>query len=203
MLSGKQLYESLVLLKRQLCLATKHILFLPVRNTEEAKSDRKIPKNEEYDQMLIKHYSTTFHKQISNQSNQSFFHEVVQFKQLQNKVARICSNIRPNDDLQTTLLSVPQSRWHNAFTVTSLDCLLMKMHHDVFRNIFTIRQYPELCTNFVERNLSDKNVHRLDLVPRKSSIRVHLNSAYCSVNRTNSGIPVELLNMPDCYHTTI
>ncbi len=202
MLSGNQLYDSLVLLKRQLCLETKDILFLPVRNTEETKSDRKIPKNEEYDQMLIEHYSTTFHKQISKQS-EDFFHEVVQFKQLQNKVARICSNVGRDDDLQAILLSAPQSRWHNAFTVTSLDCLLMKMHHDVFRNIFTIGQYPELCANFVETNLLNKNVRRLDLVPRKSSIRVHLNAAYCSVNRTNNGIPVQLLKMPDCYHTII
>lgn len=117
--------ESLLLLRHKLCWEMKDILYIPKNRNARKPSrtfttmDRKNHQSYSHvDYALYQRFENIYNKTINKQTS-DFFQELAHYKHLLQQVSYNCIHKRA--------FSVPQTRWHRAFTVDNEDCKLMMM----------------------------------------------------------------------------
>ena len=117
--------ESLLLLKRKLCWELKDILYIP-QNVNQGRLrpnyssvEHKLHKSLSHlDYTLYAYFRTAFKEELQNQS-QEFYEELAHFKDLLKKVHKNCTSAKSFHTAET--------KWHNAFELSTDDCRLMLM----------------------------------------------------------------------------
>ena len=153
-------------------LGTKDIVYLRLKSADRGKKDLNtynssvIEEHRKYnpvDYALYDYFNKSFHhKQL--QESADFWTELDHFTSVNNKVSDFCQNVLEGlekDPKFTANLSkdsnfsihFQNTKWGGAFTIDTVDCALMMVNEDVFRNIHVVRQYPSVCANHQSSHL--------------------------------------------------
>ncbi|XP_041366894.1 galactose-3-O-sulfotransferase 2-like [Gigantopelta aegis] len=137
--------ESLVLLKRLLGWKTKDILHIPqkrYRGPTVIKSQLLESLHKKWarlDYILYGHFKQKFESLLAAQ-DEMFYKELDYFKNILSRTTAFCAQF----EVQSLL--VPKSRWNTEFTVTSSDCVLIKMKsktmNKMVRNLYLNKKTP-------------------------------------------------------------
>ena len=164
----EHLDESLVLMKRRYCWKFKDILYLPMRQRtyaltrdkeKEKEFHRLYRERNEIDYLLYEYFLDRHSKQVSKESS-DFYGEVKLFIKILNETKAFCSDVckqlgdtvsrnGSHEQLMEYLASVvtfPASRWEPGFSVSGLECIMMMLNTNVWRQAQRVTQYPEYCT---------------------------------------------------------
>ena len=204
--------ESLIMLKRRMCWTHEDVVYSPlnVRNTKQ-KVPEKLPernhKENEIDTDLFDKSNETLWKEIKKE-NSDFIKETKHLKKIQYVTTQFCDIIYSS--LKTNLSTVyevivsdkevpiPRVKWDPGFKLTPMLCVLIKLKPQIFRNVFIVRMFPEVC-KFVppdnEAALYDFKVQ----YERYNEPVVYVHSSYCSPLQTKYRIPLQVLEHPDAY----
>lgn len=118
--------ESLVLMKRYLCLTFRDILYIkknvfPKKNIEVSSTDfYRLDTWLLADNLLYAMFYKEFWRKVSLEGS-NFFEEVRYFKKILTKVNKYCINNGSNE------LFIQNSHWNQGFQITKSDCNLMKL----------------------------------------------------------------------------
>lgn len=123
--------ESLVILRRTLCWETKDILYVPL-NIMKSKPEfilddsdiKNLKKWNSADFKLYDHFHGVFSAKMKSQGH-DLEEEVESFKSIQEEVRMFCNTALWNEADMISVLTIPQNKWGNNFTVTVNDCQLM------------------------------------------------------------------------------
>ena len=105
------------------------------------------------DYLLHSHYTDKLFKQI--QQEHMFYSELKRYKDILKDVNDFCSDVFADIELdigkvstildENDYITLNPAPFGEIFTVSHLDCLLMQLYTKVFRHLFAVRQYPQLC----------------------------------------------------------
>ena len=160
--------ESLILLKRRMCWEMKDIIYLAQRN---ATYSGKYSKPEDYGELLETHKQWTwvdyklyykflrYHNETVLSLGREFQEEVDVFRAILQIVHQYCNDFqqkvwdkeRYEDNtiakLSLEVITVQQSQFNKAFSVSGVDCLKMRFSHTTMRHIVISKQYPQSCSS--------------------------------------------------------
>ncbi len=217
--------ESLILLRRYLCWNTKDIIYSRLKASPGKKSryispdvvsDTIVEKHRHYnpgDYALYAFYNNTLWDILSKQT-EDFWEEVKVFRNINNQVADFCKDIYAvlkvkNMDiasLRTLLLDyygnelvIAQNKWTEEFTVDPLDCALMMLSESAYRNIFTVKQHPRVCSYVKTHTMQHYDVNNYVIANGGFSLQVKMNAAYCDKKETRYNIPLRVLTFTKAY----
>lgn len=140
--------ESVVLMRRLLNWNMKDILYSRINRGRFAS---KVSKHQslnkllhrqwaELDYALYDYFTTRLWNQIQS-AGSDFHNELVYFKRIRGDVEYFCSkieNINANE-----MIRFENSPWNERFEITSLDCLYMNIHEEIFLEEIRYHQYGE------------------------------------------------------------
>ena len=211
--------ESLVLLRRYMCWDLEDILYLSMKTDSKYKqSIRQYMRNKQYksfyaqhnpiDHALYRFYNQTFWKMIQLQ-HLGFQEELKHFKITNKLVSSFCRELYSRFsrlgglfiDLKKSFdsLSIPESKWNAAFRVTYKECVLMGLNEDTFRNMFTVKQYPQVCNHADMNILVNKRFDITKLMINKYNAKVKLNRYYCAGLSESDGLSPQIYNNQEAY----
>ena len=216
--------ESLVLLKRSLCWDLEDIIYIPMKTGTnpllKMQYGRKMIEKHQTmapgDYALYNFFNKTLWDKI-NVQEKDFLEEVEFFRKVQGNVKSFCEAVYKNlqpDNIATLIfyssdynLTIPRSRWnHKEFYIDSVNCILMKIRKNTFRNIMAMRQFPSLC-DIVEFTKSDYPLANwLSFKPREAEFegygKIAVSKTFCSERSTRYKIPLKALNVKDALEWT-
>ena len=170
----ERLFEGLVLVRRRYNWTTTDILhfhnnkhsskrdFLPHNDTAKMDYARKIDeKLNRADYLMYKFFAKKFDDVISKQDS-DFHSEVRYFRALNTNISTLCrkaflrvrnsqeylqplSRRHVMEELRGVAVRVKSSPWHDAFTLSHVDCRLMMIDTLDFQNALRVRQFPKAC----------------------------------------------------------
>ena len=141
-------YESLILLRRDLCWNFKDIVFVPVQPSYNIFPKEQFPVNlawfneshrvlhrefSRQDHMLYDHFHQVFLERVHS-AGPEFRAEVAYFKELNTIILKYCSShyFPP--------LEIPETRWHKPFIFNRIGCLHMELNDAYMSEIIVRRQ---------------------------------------------------------------
>ena len=154
---------SLLLLRRKLCWDISDMLYIPLKkatykfnkNIDSSNIQDEKTLNKKYQILnpnaysLYNHFSKTFSNLIAK-IGPDLKEELIFFQQLSSEVSKYCSQyieyiIHDVDSFMkvantTNVLNVPASKWGSASTVDPVDCAMMKLHKNTFRDISLMKK---------------------------------------------------------------
>ena len=161
----ERLSESLIVMKRKLCWKTKDILFshfkLRSYPNKDSVNDSLISLHQAFnplDYVFYSYFSKVMAHNIANQG-QNFQEEVAFFEDCSEKTRAFCDVIC-QDMVHLTKSKSPravlrqvldrqhmfeESMWEDAFTISGLDCLMMKFRPKDYEDAQKVLLYPEYC----------------------------------------------------------
>ena len=207
--------ESLVLLRRMLCWDIRDIIYISLRQRmyknrylEPTKEQLAAHKNVSYtDYILYEYFVSKLDQTLRNQGS-DFTKELSKFRSLNKAVSNFCSGIinqlfldpiliydHGTNDTKVTLDAFPYS---DRFSVSALDCAMMKLRTRVHRNILKVRQFPEFCSPSTPR-LYPRAIHE-DIYWKGPYLVIH--PMYCVAQDPETGIPLGVLATFESYMWT-
>ncbi len=158
------------------------------------------------DYILYDHFTSVFFRKIS--SEEDFWDEVYLYKLLKSRAESFCDNVAKK--VQTNLtrevysfarrdysLDLDPRPWGQPFKIRAIDCLIRQLDTRVHRNIFKVRQYPELCTS---PNITRKWVPDTGLFDIKwDQSTLHIDKIYCQPIDPAYDVPLKVLTRPKMY----
>ena len=215
--------ESLIVMRRKLCLEISDIFYLPLYvKTYSYKSEQnhddmwgnKIKRWILVDFKLYSKFNETLWREISGYG-QSFWKEVDFFKAQTRRIYKFCSQIfnlilKHSAQVRILLQSedhivIPGSPWGAEYRIDQIWCLMSKMNLNAFKNIIRVKQYPELCDQLSISDDSGKNLSLNKFKKFRNGTLVEMNPLICSKNLTKDfssyQVPVEILLKQRIYTT--
>ena len=210
MLITEYLDESLIVMRRKLCWDISDIFYISrtVRTyTYKTKPlqgllRQKLTQWNEIDVKLYELFNQTLWKNIA-QYGEDFWQEVEFFKSQRDRTLAFCPPVLNHTNAYFNIshlrenILIPASSWGREVKIDNTWCLVNQIAGLIFKNIFRINQYPELC----KANLMNTSLRTFFI--SKKNFTVKLNSKYCSKSRTSSKhyfqLPLPILMDKDAY----
>ena len=200
----EHLDESLIVMRRKFCWDISEVFYFSCRVKDYSyknttlRSDllEKLTNWSNVDVLLYKTFNRTLWGNIATQGV-DFWSELNFYKSHMERVALFCSE-HLDKTIRRTLLSrlgyyiiIPDSPWGKGFKVDTVWCLVSRLGDGIFKNIFRVLNYPELCKATIP------NVDITEFKIFKSNSTVKLNPNFCSNNKTSLNhtfqLPVSIL----------
>ncbi len=214
--------ESLVLLRRRLCWSLKDMIHVKLRHSKiiippqvlSANDTRRHHKGNVSD-FILYHYFVAKLMQTLSLQHEDFWRELHFVKQINKRVENYCRKIYhtfiKNSDVSANLilkpgiediLSISESEWGPAFTLTPTECILMNTEEEVIKNFVKLQRYPQMCLYFGKKKFHNINV-RFDITTTNWTLQP-FNSQYCSTTKDPKyGISVPILTNTDIFIETL
>ena len=177
----EKMSESLVLMKRKLCWKFKDILCAHTRqkNYTRVEDKKQIQKYKQYSPLDFKiydHFSSIFDQLISEEQNN--FNDEVAFldnslystqqfcDDICDKMGKLKKKLRGNekssyDDVRAVLDEeywFEKSQWEDEFSISGLDCIMMRFHPHAYRKAQKVKLFPEFCTDSAPEYIKALNI---------------------------------------------
>ena len=214
----EDLDTSLVLMKRKYCWDFNDILYIhthkkvALKEQNDPEEELKIKREKEQlvgihkqwstlDYVLYDHFYAKLHAKVEIQK-QDFFEELNEFKILIQNFTVFCANmcqdfsaLKPTQieairNKLFTSLPIVKSKFHDSFSITYLDCVLLMAKERINKVILKLRQYPEACLDLINARLVGLNKDDCDLEQHvypgyhiKEFERFVLNTKECVANK--------------------
>ena len=201
------LSESLLIMKKMLCWPMKDILYsqarirnYPGKNLVDTNLSKRVANWNRRDDMLYQHFKRIMENRIQA-LGQSLQQEVSYFDHCLAKTRDFCDGIchslgqlvKKTDATKESFyvifnkeLRFEKSEWENEFTVSGLQCLMMRLDPEHFRRAQKVLLYPQYCSP----NNEQQRKH------------INMNTAYCQAH-FNYTFPWSMLRgarfVDDCY----
>ncbi|CAC5387063.1 GAL3ST1 [Mytilus coruscus] len=125
--------ESLVLLKRILCLNLKDVLYIPLNvNTRKKREPIKVSEEDKFnirkynhaDFKLYQYFKDKLIKQL-DKSGHNINHEVQNFKSIRKSVMNFCNERKSEKFSKSKVFEIGETVWNDNFTITTKECEVM------------------------------------------------------------------------------
>ena len=206
--------ESLVILRRKFCWRFQDIIYTILRqrkykNKNSIPSDTQLANHQRVSPVDYEMYNYFVEQLMRNIAahKESFHNELYVFKMIKENVYLFCDavvdRLRSNSSAIRTMVANGEKEvynpapWGEPFSVTAVDCALMKLKTRVHRNIMKIRQFPTLC-QYSRQPVS--HVY-MDITWDADGRHIKMHDAYCG-SRGASGIPIDVLEIKESYMWT-
>ena len=210
--------ESLVYIRRRLCWETKDIVYLRLKSSDRGKKDLNtynatvIEQHKQYnpvDYALYHYFNQSFHQKLRKEPS-DFWEELRYFRVLNKRVYDFCHNVHEGLEKDAHFIinlsqdakysvSFEKTKWGDAFTIDAVDCALMMVNEDVFRNIHIVRQYPHVCKRATSSLMPGSYVGVNDFGVSISQKLFRIHPDFCTRNLVKNHVPIRVLRHDHSY----